>query len=204
MQWHSNKPAGPSKPPSTLAKHLKHQFTGEHCQYLPSQHQSRLHLSSFQEWISWRHRALITLTLFTASDRWVKAPPYASFHFKTPKRTTGFKCNNENKITQNKLHNYNHKYTAGGKAAYISELYFCLNILVHSGIHILLYKTGNSNGDIDNTLVKYNHLKFLYVYCMSVNCSAMAYPKQREECICLFGIIHFVAYNSKLTWVFRA
>lgn len=72
---------------------------------------------------------------------------------------------------------------------------FCLNTLLYSGIHILFYKTGNSNGDIDNTFVKYNHLQFLYVYGMSVNCSAMAYPKQREERICLFGVIHFVAYN---------
>lgn len=78
--------------------------------------------------------------------------------------------------------NWNHKYTSWSKAAYnISELCVCLNTLLHSGVHILLYKTGNSNGDIDNTFVKYNYLKSLYVYCMSVNCCAMGCPKQRKN-----------------------
>lgn len=36
---------------------------------------------------------------------------------------------------------------------------------------------------------------------MSVNCSAMGWPKQREECIGLFGVIHFVAYEITSTRV---
>ncbi len=37
---------------------------------------------------------------------------------------------------------------------------------------------------------------------MSVNCGAMAYPKQREEWMVFFGVIHFVAYKLKSSWVF--
>lgn len=45
----------------------------------------------------------------------------------------------------------------------ISELCFCFNKKLHSGIHFLLYKNGNSTEDIDNTSIIYNHLKS-YVY----------------------------------------